>query len=81
MILVFFVFGNLFPTLMAGRWQPQDPFGAGSTEHFLKVFRCLLEANVSYCLLGDDTKYKKLLKTEMDPIEPTCLKDFKESLG
>jgi len=55
-----------------------DPFGAGSTEHFLNVFRCLLEANVSYCLLGDDTKYKKLLKTEMEPVEPTCLKDFKE---
>ena len=62
-------------------FQPQDPFGAGSTEHFLKVFRCLLEANVSYCLLGDDTKYTKLLKTEMEPVESTCLKDFKESLG
>lgn len=51
-----------------------DPF-AGSTEHFLSVFRVLLEANVSYCLLGDDSRYRELLKAEL---EPECLRDFKE---
>ena len=55
----------------------QDPF-AGSTAHFLSVFRSLLEANVSYCLLGDDSRYRELLKGEL---EPECLKDFKEYLG
>jgi len=55
-----------------------DPFAegsTGSTEHFLSVFRALLEANVSYCLLGDDSRYRELLK---DELEPECLKDFKE---
>eukprot|EP00435_Cladocopium_sp_Y103_P039325 s1523_g10.t1 len=53
-----------------------DPFTEGSTEHFLSVFRALLEANVSYCLLGDDSRYRELLKA--DALEPECLKDFKE---
>eukprot|EP00913_Durusdinium_trenchii_P000486 g444.t1 len=37
-----------------------DPFGQG-VEHFLATFRSLLEANISYCLLGDDGPYRQLL--------------------
>ena len=39
-----------------------DPFRAGSRASFFAAFRQLLEANVAYCVLGDDSKYLKLIR-------------------
>ncbi|CAK9041960.1 unnamed protein product [Durusdinium trenchii] len=53
-----------------------DPFGQG-VEHFLATFRSLLEANISYCLLGDDGPYRQLLGAH-EGGDPASLKAFKE---
>ncbi|KAK3282199.1 hypothetical protein CYMTET_7851 [Cymbomonas tetramitiformis] len=38
------------------------PFEEGSRETFFGAFRQLLEANVAYCLLGDDSSWKGLIE-------------------
>ena len=39
-----------------------DPFSSNDRDSFFSAFRKLLEANVAYCLLGDDSKYVKLIR-------------------
>lgn len=41
-----------------------DPFGATGSDRvsFFAAFRKLLEANVAYCLLGDDSKFMELIR-------------------
>ena len=58
-----------------------DPFKHSDSQHLLSVFRTLLEANVPYCLLGDDTKYRELLSKHLgNPVEVVApaLEDFKQ---
>ena len=59
-----------------------DPFKEpAQPQHLLSVFRTLLEANVAYCLLGDDTKYMELLSNHSGSLPsevPAALKEFKE---
>jgi len=55
-----------------------DPFEPKEAQHFLRVFRRLLEANVAYCLLGDDSKYRQLLAEGGEEGEPAVLRDFKD---
>eukprot|EP00811_Abedinium_folium_P032644 NODE_5673_length_1745_cov_4.501854.p1 GENE.NODE_5673_length_1745_cov_4.501854~~NODE_5673_length_1745_cov_4.501854.p1 ORF type:complete len:485 (+),score=183.86 NODE_5673_length_1745_cov_4.501854:54-1457(+) len=39
-----------------------NPFDAGTRTAFFENFRMLLEANVAYCLLGDDSKFLDLIR-------------------
>ncbi|CAJ1393544.1 unnamed protein product [Effrenium voratum] len=55
-----------------------DPFEPKEAQHFLRVFRRLMEANVAYCLLGDDSKYRQLLAEGGEEGEPAVLRDFKD---
>ena len=59
-----------------------DPFPeTAEPQRTLSVFRTLLEANVAYCLLGDDTKYRELMSNHLGtPVAevPPALQDFKD---
>jgi len=58
-----------------------DPFTTPCPEKVLGVFRTLLEANICYCLLGDDSKYREVLSRNLGkPIHevPAALQDFKD---
>ena len=51
---------KIFPLFVA---TGLDPFGTNKTkEEFFAAFKLLLQANVDYCLLGDDSTYMELIQ-------------------
>lgn len=55
---------RIYPLYQDTGVRPFDALadGGSNKEAFLASFRRLLECNVAYCLLGDDSKYKELIR-------------------
>ena len=58
-----------------------DPFEPSEPQQLLSVFRTLLEANIAYCLMGEDVKYRELMSKHLGtPLAevPPALQSFKD---